>query len=341
MLLLPVSWLYGKIAYIRNALYDRGTLRSYDLGARTVSIGNITTGGTGKTPLVAYVAEILADTGEKVCILTRGYGRADLGERVLVSDWDNVLVDARIGGDEPVELARKLLGKAVVVADADRVSAAAWAKEKFGVTAFVLDDGFQHRSVKRDVDIVCIDATDPFGNGSMLPAGNLREPLEHLSRADAIVLTRCELVEDLRNVISKIEALNSDAVIFHSKNEVRELTELAMFLESKRGESHLSQETSALAFCGLGNPDVFFRSVVRAGYDLKATEAFRDHYYFTQSDIDTLERRARENEIEVLITTAKDAVKLEGINFSIPCFVMEIQIAIDDADAFRKLITSS
>src|SRR5687767_15516298 len=123
--------LLGKIyslgADVRNAFYDRGILKTYSLGARTISIGNITTGGTGKTPLVAYVAEILADAGEKVCILTRGYGRESSG-RVLVSDGNEVLVDASEGGDEPVELARKLIGKAVVVADADRVSAAKWAK---------------------------------------------------------------------------------------------------------------------------------------------------------------------------------------------------------------------
>src|SRR6478609_8855233 len=112
MLLSPVGWLYGKIADIRNMLYEKGVLKSYTLGAKTISIGNITTGGTGKTPLVAYVANILADSGEKVCILTRGYGRENPRERVLVSDGASVLVDATRGGDEPVELARKLIGRA-------------------------------------------------------------------------------------------------------------------------------------------------------------------------------------------------------------------------------------
>src|SRR5690349_3691219 len=118
-MLRAIGKLYGIIADVRNGLYERGIFRSHSLGARTISIGNITTGGTGKTPLVAYVANILADAGEKVCILTRGYGRRDSRDRVLVSDGTNVLVDARTGGDEPVELARKLIGKAIVVADAD------------------------------------------------------------------------------------------------------------------------------------------------------------------------------------------------------------------------------
>src|SRR5688572_13091897 len=166
--------IYGSIADLRNRLYDRDLFKSHSLGARTISIGNITTGGTGKTPLVGYVAEILADAGEKVCILTRGYGRTGSG-RVLVSDGTEVLADAATGGDEPVELARRLSGKAIVISDADRVSAATWAKEEYGVTAFVLDDGFQHRRVKRDLDIVCLDATDPDGGGLVLPAGKLRE----------------------------------------------------------------------------------------------------------------------------------------------------------------------
>ncbi len=341
MLLLPVGWLYGKIADIRNALYDRGTFRSYDLGAKTISIGNITVGGTGKTPLVAYVAEILADAGEKVCILTRGYGRESSG-RVLVSDGEQVLVEARTGGDEPVELARKLIGKAIVVSDADRVSAAVWAKEKFGVTTFVLDDGFQHRRAKRDLDIVCIDATNPFGNGKVIPAGTLRERLENLSRAHAIVLTRCELADDLRKVTLTIKTLNSEAQVFRSRSVAHRLTELAKFLNGEGDhEPPFSQETSTLAFCGLGNPDTFYRSARRAGHSLTGTETFRDHHYYTQADIDTLQRRAREEKIEVLLTTAKDAVKLNGLNFSVPCFVLEMKIEIDDGESFPRLITSS
>src|SRR5215207_5749749 len=159
------GWLYGQITNLRNFLYETGVFRSHSLGERTISIGNITTGGTGKTPLVAHVAEILADAGERVCVLTRGHGRRNENERVLVSEGGRVLVDAAIGGDEPVELGRKLRGKAVVVSDADRVSAAAWAKEEFGSTVFVLDDGFQHRRAKRDLDIVCVDATNPRGGG--------------------------------------------------------------------------------------------------------------------------------------------------------------------------------
>ncbi len=190
-----ISWIYGTIIEARNSLYEKGVFKSFSLGVPVISIGNITVGGTGKTPLVAFVAEILAEKGEKVCIISRGYGRKNPKKRVLVSDGENILADARQSGDEPFELAQRLLGKAIVVADANRVSAGNWAREKFGITAFVLDDAFQHRKVKRDLDIVTIDATNPFGNKKMLPSGILREPLKNLKRADAIVITRANLAK--------------------------------------------------------------------------------------------------------------------------------------------------
>ncbi len=222
--LAPVGMLYGLIMDLRNLLYDRGIFGSYSLGARTISIGNLTTGGTGKTPLIAFLAEILAEKGEKVCILMRGYGRKNSNERILVSNGEKVLADAVTGGDEPVELANKLLGKAVVVADADRVGASRWAKEKFGVTTFLLDDGFQHRRVKRDLDIVCVDAMQ--GISGMLPAGRMREPAENLRRADAVVITRADLVESIEDLRSQISNYAPAASVFTAENAVSDIVPL-------------------------------------------------------------------------------------------------------------------
>ncbi len=338
----PLGFLYRKITDARNALYDRGVLRSYSLGARTISIGNITAGGTGKTPLVAHVAEILADAGEKVCILTRGYGRENPRKRVLVSDMRDVLVDARTGGDEPVELARKLIGKAIVVSDRDRVAAAAWAKDEFGVTAFVLDDGFQHRRAKRDVDIVCIDATGPFGHGEMLPAGTLREPLKNLRRAGAVVVTRGDLVEDASDLTSNIRSINSTAALFRVDSKVVNFVRVDEFLAYPSAKaSDLDIRTPSLSFCGLGNPKAFFSTLKKSGCDVAAEVAFPDHHFYTQADIDRLEQQAREAKINALLTTAKDAVKLQGLKFEVPCYVVEVKLEVDDAEGFRKLITSS
>jgi tetraacyldisaccharide 4'-kinase len=334
-MLRPAGWLYGKIIDLRNSLYDRGVFRSHALGARTISIGNITTGGTGKTPLVAHVAEILADSGETACILTRGYGRTNERERVLVSDGERILADTRRAGDEPVELAGKLLGKAIVVADADRVSAAAWAKREFGITAFVLDDGFQHRRAKRDVDIVCIDATAPFGNQRTVPSGNLREPIRNLLRADAIVVTRSDLVDDLSPLLATISGLHPDGQVFMAR--------------SKPAGGHLPvTNSSAFAFCGIGNSAAFFESLRRGGYGLKGTRVFPDHHRYSEKEYRSLEKEALALGAGVLITTEKDMVKLNEFPWrrdvsgsAIACHALSVDTEIDDERRFRDLIISS
>lgn len=341
-----LGWFYGYIVGLRNVFYDRGVFRSHSLGARTISIGNITTGGTGKTPLVAYVANLLAEKGEKVCILTRGYGRANPRNRVLVSDGERVLADAKTGGDEPVELARKLLGKAIIVADANRVSAAKWAREKFDITAFVLDDGFQHRRVKRDLNIVCIDASNPFVNKKMLPAGRLRESLHHLKRADAIVITKANLAENVANLKSEISKLNPDCPVFVCENKISSLIELEEFhgagqKPNREGGCRISSDISAFAFCALGNANNFFVDLRRENFDIVGSEAFHDHHFYTQGDVQKLEKEAKADNAEILLTTAKDAVKLKDLKFQIPCYVVEIESAVSDADAFHTLITAS
>jgi tetraacyldisaccharide 4'-kinase len=338
IILAPIGWLYGLVMRVRNALYDRGIFRSYDLGAKTISIGNITTGGTGKTPLVALVAEILAANGEKVCILTRGYRRRNENERVLVSDGERVLADAEIGGDEPVELARKLLGKAIVVADADRVSAGQWAKKEFGITAFVLDDAFQHRRAKRDLNIVCVDATDPFGKEQAVLPGWIREPMTNISRANAVVITRSDLSNDVQEVIEEIKKYNSTAVIFTSATWLLAPQGIDDFLGGRNG---IAEDIGKpIAFAGLGNPELFPRTLENSGYKLVAKRSFPDHVRYTQSDIDWLEEFASKQGATSLITTAKDAVKLSGLNFSIPCYVIEIRPQIDNSEQFQRLVTS-
>lgn len=346
-ILSPAGWLYGRIADLRNSLYDRGVFRSYPLGARTISIGNITAGGTGKTPLVAYVAGILAENGEKACVLTRGYGRKNARKRVLVSDLQRVLADVKTGGDEPVELARRLLGKAVVVADADRVAAAKWALDNFGVTVFVLDDGFQHRRAKRDLDIVCIDATNPFGNHEVLPAGSLREPRKNLRRADAVVITRANLADDISNLRFEILESAPNSVVFEASNKISGLADVEEFHaktqgpEKRESSKTVVQKSPVLAFCAIGNPSNFFMQLSSEGFDIVSKKPFPDHHYYTKDEMQKLEKRARSAGAEVLLTTAKDAVRLAGFEFTIPCYVVEIELVLHDAEGFRKLVTAS
>ncbi len=330
--------IYGKVADIRNRLYERGVFETYDLGARTISIGNITTGGTGKTPLVAHVAKILAGRGEKVCILTRGYGRENPNQRVLVSDGENVLADVRKAGDEPFELANKLLGKAVVIADADRVAAAEWATRRFRVTAFILDDGFQHRKARRDVDIVCIDATNPFGGGKMLPAGHLREPLHNLSRAGVVVLMAEQPMPYHQGLRGDIQHLAPNAFIFEALRSICRCVGLENFLVglTETGDRILSEKV--FAFCGIGNPANFRGNLGREGFQVSGMKTFGDHHPYSQKDILDIEKAATEVKAVALLTTAKDAVKLGGLKFTLPCYVVEIELTLDNPDGFAAML---
>lgn len=347
----PFGRLYGRIADFRNTLYEKGWIKSFSLGAPTISVGNLTVGGTGKTPLVALVAEILTEAGAKVCILTRGYGRENPKQRVLVSDGETILADVRQAGDEPLELAIRLLSlKTIVVADADRVAAARWVREKFGVTAFVLDDGFQHRRAQRNLDIVCVDATDPFGNGRIVPAGILREPLPNLRRADAVVITRANLIENVSILRSQIAKLGENRPIFTAENKIAALTELRLFLartqsraeNEQKSENQTSEFENAklFAFCALGNPENFFAQLRRDDFALVSTAIFPDHHFYAAKDIENLIRKAKSCGAEALVTTAKDAVKLRDLRFEMPCFVAESELRFENEAAFRETISS-
>ena len=287
-----LGWLYGKIANIRNSFYEKGIFESFSLGVPVISIGNITMGGTGKTPLVAYVAEVSDRiTGARVCVISRGYGRKNPGKRVLVSDGKALLTGPEDAGDEPCELAQKLLNKAIVISDADRVAAAEWAKETFGANVFVLDDAFQHRKLKRDLDIVCIDAMNPFRL--------LREPLENLARADAIVITRSNHAEDIDGLRSRIAEYNPTSPIFTVKNRTSPLIKMiGPNVETRRLSMKTPEEMAdkkALAFCALGNPENFFEQLRRERFDIAAVKAFRDHHKYRQRDISGLEKTAKES----------------------------------------------
>lgn len=337
-ILTPFGKIYSRVMDVRNALYDRGTFKSFPLGRRTISVGNLTTGGTGKTPLVALIAKLLIEAGEKPCILTRGYGRKDAKDRILVSDGKNILVDAETGGDEPVELAHKLNGEVVIVADPDRVAAARWALSEFEITVFILDDGFQHRRVQRDLDIVCIDATNPCGNGHILPAGNLRESFKGLGRAGAVVITRSDQIEDVKTLYEKIKGRTDEATIFKARTALQGLVVLSEFHAKTRRSQ--SSNKPLFAFTGLGSPGQFFDSLRKNGISVAETQSFPDHHRFTQADVAALEDRAKKSGADALVTTAKDAVKLQHLKFELPCYVAIAETLIDDAAAFRDLIIS-
>ena len=333
-----LSWFYGKIINKRNSQYKKGNFKSYSLGAPTISIGNITVGGTGKTPLVIYIAHLLAEKGENVCVISRGYKRENEKERILVSNKDKVLSNVKKAGDEPFEMAKKLLGKAIVIADANRVEAGKWAQEEFGITAFVLDDAFQHLKAKRNVDIVVIDATNPFGNKRTLPSGILREPLENLKRSDVVIITRANLVKNIEALKTEIKILCPDSKIFVSQNKTFKISKLEDFLAFKNDVERRITKQPALAFCALGNPNNFFTQLNTEGFNLICTKTFRDHHFYTQKDIKELEIQAGINNCETLLTTVKDAVKLQNLEFKLPLQVVESKIFFKDKKKLHEII---
>ncbi|MBK7708353.1 MAG: tetraacyldisaccharide 4'-kinase [Acidobacteria bacterium] len=318
---------------MRERLFDKGVYRSHSLGAPTISVGNITVGGTGKTPFVAFVAEFLASRGERVCIISRGYKRENERSCVIVSDGDSILADARNAGDEPLELAIQLRGKASVIVDADRIRAAARALDALAPTVFVLDDAFQHFRAKRDLDIVLIDATNPFGNRKTLPFGILREPLSGLERAGMIVVSRANLVsnERLERIVDEIRSL-SHCPIFVSRNE------FSGFRALNRESAERDPAASYFAFCAIGNPENFFDQMRAEGFKIVGTKAFPDHHYYSAGDIASITSQARSAGADVVVTTAKDSVKLVGLEFPIPCVVAENRLSFDDEERFGEIL---
>lgn len=333
---MPLGLLYGAAMRSRLALYRRGMLASFELGGPVISVGNITTGGTGKTPVVAWVAHALAQEGLRVCILTRGYGRRREGERVLVSDGASLLADAESGGDEPRLLAEMLQGAAAVLSDRDRVAAARWAGDNLGSEIFVLDDGFQHLRVKRELDIVTVDATNPWGGGRLLPQGRLREPLKGLARADLIVITRSEQAADINSLRREAEMWSGKKNVLISRTRTRAVRPLN---QKEHGVTSPASSYRVAAFCALGNAQSFFNHLARSGFDLTYTRAFTDHHSYIRSDIEGVVREAKARGAEALLTTAKDAVKLRSIRFDLPCFVVEIEFEFEDEPTLRKMLS--
>jgi tetraacyldisaccharide 4'-kinase len=334
--LTPFSSLYGVAMKARRALYDAGRLRVHELGAPVISVGNLTMGGTGKTPLVEWIARELAQTGMRVCILTRGYGRQNVATRTIVSDGNGILASAAEAGDEPLLLAEKLKGQAAVISDADRVAAAAWALKNFQSDVFVLDDGFQHLRVARNLNILTIDATNPWGNGKLLPAGILRESPAELKRADCIVITRADDPNSTENLRHEIAGQGNQGPVFCSRMKLSGLREVQPGPSSTDADE--IKASGVAAFCGLGNPESFFSLLRRSGYQLAYKEVFRDHYRYDQSDVVRVEHEARRHGAQFLLTTAKDGVKLRSFAFTLPCYVADIAIEIDEEQTFRGLI---
>jgi len=314
-----LSLIYGLTVRLLIFLKSR---RIRYAACKVISVGNITLGGTGKTPLVRYIAGYLNDHGRKVAILSRGYGigHADPGH----------------AADEPGMLQANLPGIPVIV-DPDRMRAARKAIAEFKSDTVILDDGFQQWHIKKDIEIVTIDATNPFGNSHLLPRGILREPLSSLRRADLFVLTKTNLNPDTQDIKDFLLDLNPHAWIieafhepvgFYRFNEPENILPLDYFKGKKVG-----------LFCGIADPDSFEALISSLGAKIGYSRNFRDHHQYKPEDIETLMTEAKERGLQEIITTEKDAVKLAGVkpdNTASGLFVLRIRINTKDESRFYE-----
>jgi tetraacyldisaccharide 4'-kinase len=286
---------YGLATQIRNAMYDAGILRAHRVDAVVICVGNLTTGGTGKTPLVAWLTRHLQAKGLRVAILTRGY-KSNVKNQTC--------------SDEPAELTAACPGTPIIV-NPDRVAGAAEAIGKHGAQVLVMDDGFQHRRLARDIDIVTIDASEPFGYGRLLPAGLLREPLDGLRRAHAVVLTRCDQaspqkMDEIESTIRKVNPNLIFARSAHTPSMVRLADGSQLAPAGLKGKK-------VFAFCGIGNPDGFIRTIESCGCRIVGKHIFDDHQAYTDAILADLHSEARSAGAESLLTTQKDWTKIRAL----------------------------
>jgi tetraacyldisaccharide 4'-kinase len=306
-LLTTLAYPYGWAHQLRLRAYRSRWATVRRLPCRVISIGNLSLGGTGKTPFVELVAGLLQREGARVCVLSLGYGRRSQSPIMVVSDGKRCLLPPEVAGDEPVLLAEHLVGLPVVVGK-DRYAAGMLAVERFGVDVIVLDDGFQHVQLARDLDVLLLDAVRPFGNGLLFPRGDLRERPAAIARADAIVLTRWEA--DTALSPPTLKHFQPALPLFRSRHEPVDLCKLAdgyiLPLACLKGKR-------ILAFCGIGTPDHFRQTLQRLGADLVAFAAFPDHHPYTRPEIEQLVLIAKQHSAEILITTEKDGVRLRRL----------------------------
>jgi tetraacyldisaccharide 4'-kinase len=319
---------------LRQVAYRRGWLKTRRLSRPVVSVGNLSVGGTGKTPLVILMARTLLASGHRPCILTRGYGRRGGKGPIVLDPGADLIFDPRAVGDEPAALARALPNVPIIVSS-DRFRGGTIGEQDFQVTVHLLDDGFQHLALYRDLDMVLLDVTHPSSDHALLPAGRWREPFTALRRAHWVILTRTELA-DAGGLQARIQAVNPRARIF------RCATKLAGLVDARSGvaEPHenLSRKKVA-AFCGIGNPAAFFADLRAWLFQVVAESAFPDHHVYRRRELDNISALSRKAGAEALLTTHKDLMNLPpDWDAPMPLFACCIQPEIEEKMEFERAL---
>ena len=353
-LLHALSQVFLVIVKLRRFLYDMRILRDSTLGVQVIAVGNLTVGGTGKTPVVEKFARELQDQGRKVAILSRGYRskppplsqrllnkillRDDVTPPRIVSDGKSLLLDSETAGDEPYMLASNLKD-VVVLVDKDRVKSGRYAIEKFGCDTLLLDDGFQYWKLRgRRRDIVLIDRQQPFGNEYLLPRGTLREPPSHVARANTIFITKSD--GDTAALRARIAKHNPTAGIIECVHHPLYFEDV--FTGTRHGLDFLRGKKIA-SLSGIAQPESFEQSLVKQGGELVYSKRFADHHRFSQQEILNVINRSKKRQAELIITTQKDAVRFPKIDRrDLPILFMRVEIKIltgakDFQDCVRQI----
>jgi len=335
--LFPFSLLFRLAVYLRNLLYDFHFFPIVKLNVPVISVGNLTVGGTGKTPAVDYIARLMLNNHLRPAIITRGYGRKQLGT-VVVSDGEKICAIVEAGGDETMLLA-KSLQRAVVIADEKKFRGAQYAGENFQIDAVIVDDGFQYRKLLRDLNIVLIDAPSFFENKWLLPAGPFREPFGSVSRADVVIFSntgKCK--PGTLDKLSYQTSRNSSAILFSASLEPK-------FLENLATGEHLPisflNGKKVFAACGIAQPARFFEEIKRCGADMVESIAFSDHHAFEKDDIVAIFERARKAHAELIVITEKDATKWSADKDAhfLPVLFLRVEFELmTGAEAFESMI---
>ncbi|MBL7081034.1 MAG: tetraacyldisaccharide 4'-kinase [Candidatus Omnitrophica bacterium] len=332
------------ILYFLSIIYGFGVcllrffwqIKPRRLNCKVISVGNVTLGGTGKTPLVEYIARYLRDKGHKVALLSRGYGKRKAKSEKRKADYQTM-------GDEPCMLLKKL-GDLPVIVDKDRVRSAKEAIKDYSVDTVILDDGFQQWRLKKDLEIVTIDATNPLGNKHLLPRGILREPLSSLRRAQVFVLTKVNLKQDdIGNIKRALKKLNPDALVVEATYEPLGFYKLGEEVaDNLLGAKEFAKEPVSLVY-GIAEPQSFENLISNLGITIGSSFGFPDHYLYREEDLKEIIRDSKEKGISKIITTEKDAVRLPAMNYELlamDCFVLSIQLEIIQDEIFNKRLLS-
>lgn len=348
-LLIPLSWLYGASVRLRNILFTRRIFKARRLPCRVISVGNIVVGGTGKTPAVIAITKRLQKGGMRVAILLRGYKRRVREKVTIVSDGEKVCVSPIESGDEAYMMAKHLSNVPIIVGKC-RYLAGQIALERFKVDVLLLDDGFQHRQLARDLDILTISATHPFGNpGKLLPVGTLREPLTALQRADLILLTHTDTPNISLHAKKAVKRLAPNAPVLESIHQPTHLYSLAPNKNSEKGTSVPTdirelKGKRILAVCGIGNPDAFVATLMRCSVADVNLLTFPDHHVYTETDKQQVSTVFQTAAADLIVTTQKDEQKLAGLveNWELPIVVLAVELVITEGGTeFNNMILDS